>query len=95
MQSTVESFLKETMKKKSNKPYKTLQVKTTANRYITLYPNFKGYKRNGYGPIDTKKYRYNDLMPHLLEKIWFDGDIVDEFDDHWYKIKGRYNENNT
>jgi hypothetical protein len=34
-------------------------------------------------------------MPHLLEKIWFDGDIVDEFDDHWYKIKGRYNENNT
>ena len=80
------------MKKKKNKPYITSQVKTTANRYITLYPNFKGYKRNGYGPIDTEKWLYNNLMPHLLQKIWFNGDIVDQFDQHWYKIKRQYNE---
>ena len=83
------------MKKKKNKPYITSQVKTTANRYITLYPNFKGYERNGYGPIDTEKWLYNNLMPHLLQKIWFNGDIVDQFDQHWYKIKRRYNENNS
>ena len=85
-------------KKKRNKPYKTLQVKTTANRYITLYPlhpHFVGYRINGYGPIDTKKHSYNWIMPHLLEKIWFDADLANEFDKHWYKIKGRYNENNT
>jgi hypothetical protein len=54
-----------------------------------------GYRINGYGPIDTKKHSYNWIMPHLLEKIWFDVDLANEFDKHWYKIKGRYNENNT
>ena len=57
------------MKKKKNKPYMTSQVKTTANRYITLYPNFKGYKRNGYGPIDTEKWLYNNLMPTFYKKF--------------------------
>ena len=77
---------------KKNKPYITSKVKTTANRYITLYPNFHGYKKNGYGPLDTKKWSYDHLMPHLLEKIWFDEDMVVQFNQHWDKLKGAKDE---
>tara|TARA_R100001530_G_C4244951_1_gene136316 strand:+ start:17 stop:262 length:246 start_codon:yes stop_codon:yes gene_type:complete len=72
-------------------PFKRGQVKTKG-KYITLYPNFMGYKRNGY-KIDTNKTTYQEITSHLMEsKSWYidDAAIQDEFDEHWHKLKGSW-----
>ena len=72
-------------------PFKRGQVKTKG-KYITLYPNFMGYKRNGY-KIDTSKTTYQEITYHLMNsKGWYSLDtaIQDEFDEHWRKLKGSW-----
>ena len=71
--------------------FKRGQVKTKG-KYIILYPNFMGYKKNGY-KVDTSRTTYQEITSHLMEsKLWYINDhaIQDEFDEHWRKLKGSW-----
>tara|TARA_R110002124_G_scaffold50599_1_gene146997 strand:+ start:133 stop:537 length:405 start_codon:yes stop_codon:yes gene_type:complete len=70
--------------------FKRGQVKTKG-KYIILYPNFKGYKKNGY-EVDTEMQGHRAWTCHLMTKQWYSQDdaIQDEFDEHWRKLKGSW-----
>jgi len=70
--------------------YKRGQVKTKG-KYIILYPNVMGYKKNGY-EVDTEMKGHGEWTSHLMSKGWYSQDaaIQDEFDEHWRKLKGSW-----
>jgi len=70
--------------------YKRGQVKTKG-KYIILYPNVMGYKKNGY-EVDTEIKGHGEWTSHLMSKGWYSQDaaIQDEFDEHWRKLKGSW-----
>ena len=45
------------------------QVKTKG-KYIILYPNMMGYKKNGY-EVNTEIKSYGEWTSHLMEKGWY------------------------
>jgi len=68
------------------------QVKTKG-KYIILYPNMMGYKKNGY-EVNTEIKSYGEWTSHLMEKGWYKNnlDIQDKFDEHWRELKGKFND---
>jgi hypothetical protein len=68
------------------------QVKTKG-KYIILYPNLMGYKKNGY-EVDTEMQGYQEWTSHLMSKSWYKNNlnIQDEFDEHWRKLQGEIDE---
>ena len=68
------------------------QVKTKG-KYIILYPDMMGYKKNGY-EVNTEIKSYGEWTSHLMEKGWYKNnlDIQDKFDEHWRELKGRFND---
>ena len=79
------------MNREINKdPFKRGQVKTKG-KYIILYPNFMGYKKNGY-EVNTEMQGHGEWTSHLMSKVWYKNnvDIQDEFDEHWRKLKGSW-----
>ena len=68
------------------------QVKTKG-KYIILYPDMMGYKKNGY-EVNTEIKSYGELTSHLMEKGWYKNnlDIQDKFDEHWRELKGKFND---
>ena len=68
------------------------QVKTKG-KYIILYPDMMGYKKNGY-EVNTDIKSYGEWTSHLMEKGWYKNnlDIQDKFDEHWRELKGKFND---
>ena len=68
------------------------QVKTKG-KYIILYPDMMGYKKNGY-EVNTEIKSYGELTSNLMEKGWYKNnlDIQDKFDEHWLELKGKFND---
>ena len=68
------------------------QVKTKG-KYIILYPDMMGYKKNGY-EVNTEIKSYGEWTSHLMEKGWYKNnpDIQDKFDEHWRELKGKFND---
>jgi hypothetical protein len=69
------------------------KVKTNKkNMTITLYPDFMGYKRNGY-EVDAEIQGYHAWSSHLMGKVWYRGntELQDTFDTHWHKLIGEWN----
>ena len=68
------------------------QVKTKG-KYIILYPDMMGYKKNGY-EVNTEIKSYGEWTSHLMEKCWYKNnlDIQDKFDEHWRELKGKFND---
>ena len=68
------------------------QVKTKG-KYIILYPNLMGYKKNGY-EVDTEMQGHQEWTSHLMSKSWYKNNlnIQDEFDEHWRKLQGEIDE---
>ena len=68
------------------------QVKTKG-KYIILYPDMMGYKKNGY-EVDTEMKGYQEWTSHLMQKVWYKNnlDIQDKFDEHWRELKGKFND---
>ena len=42
----------------------------TKGKYIILYPNMMGYKKNGY-EVNTEIKSYGEWTSHLMEKGWY------------------------
>ena len=68
------------------------QVKTKG-KYIILYPDMMGYKKNGY-EVNTEIKSYGEWTSHLMEKGWYKNnlDIQDKFDEHWRELIGKFND---
>ena len=68
------------------------QVKTKG-KYIILYPDMMGYKKNGY-EVNTEIKSYGEWTSHLMEKGWYKNnlDIQDQFDERWRELKGKFND---
>ena len=68
------------------------QVKTKG-KYIILYPDMMGYKKNGY-EVNTEIKSYGEWTSHLMEKVWYKNnlDIQNKFDEHWRELKGKFND---
>ena len=65
----------------------------TKGKYIFLYPDMMGYKKNGY-EVNTEIKSYGEWTSHLMEKGWYKNnlDIQDKFDEHWRELKGKFND---
>ena len=68
------------------------QVKTKG-KYIILYPDMMGYKKNGY-EVNTEIKSYGEWTSHLMEKGWYKNNLdnQDKFDEHWRELKGKFND---
>jgi len=62
---------------KTNKKLKT----------IILYPDFMGYKKNGY-EVDTEMQGHTAWVCHLMKKVWYkdNHELQDQFDKHWREL---------
>tara|TARA_R100000935_G_scaffold10027_1_gene20002 strand:+ start:335 stop:559 length:225 start_codon:yes stop_codon:yes gene_type:complete len=62
------------------------------NMTITLYPDFMGYKKNGY-EVDVEMQGYHAWSSHLMGKTWYKDnyELQDTFDTHWHKLIGEWN----
>ena len=62
------------------------------NMTIILYPDFMGYKKNGY-EVDVEMQGYHAWSSHLMEKTWYKDNykLQDTFDTHWHKLIGEWN----
>ena len=68
-------------------------VKTNKkNMTITLYPNFSGYKKNGY-EVDAEMQGYHAWSSHLMKKTWYKDNykLQDQFDKNWRELMGKWN----
>ena len=67
-------------------------VKTNKkNMTITLYPDFMGYKRNGY-EVDAEMQGHTAWVNHLMKKVWYKDNykLQDQFDKHWRELVGGF-----
>ena len=65
-------------------------VKTNKkNMTITLYPDFMGYKRNGY-EVDVEMQGHTAWVNHLMKKTWYKDNykLQDQFDKNWRELMG-------
>ena len=66
-------------------------VKTNKkNMTITLYPDFMGYKRNGY-EVDVEMQGHTAWVNHLMKKTWYKDNykLQDQFDKNWRELMGK------
>ena len=75
-----------------NSSMRELAKTNKKNMTITLYPDFMGYKENGY-EVDVEMQGYHAWSSHLMKKIWYkdNHELQDAFDVHWNRLIKEWN----